>query len=123
MKFNKVVDNGVEHTIYEGGAEREVIEGRGRFDLIPPELILALAIHYENGAKKYADRNWEKGIPFSSLMNSTKRHINKLEFGLRDEDHICAAIWNLAAMLTFIERGRTDLIDIPALQDAYVKEK
>lgn len=307
MSYNEVVSTGVEHTTFDGGARREIIEGNGRFDLIPPEFLIRLAKHYENGAKKYSqsiqtsfvgalncitevlqqcenvqsvkgnfivkdyvgvamrkvyeqeiqnlfsdneitpisgekntqngsvmptkddektqcaeneikkpntevhyakedsqnkavvyccngkiipvryvddilitseqsiltmtikqkwqevtyvvvattdleclktllmcckkqfriskiqqlnssletnkdvelrisgDRNWEKGIPFSSLYNSAFRHMNKYMLGLKDEDHLVACIWNLIAILTFEERNMQDLNDLPTL--------
>ena len=57
------------------GAVRDMAQGKGRFDLIPWQTIRALAIHYEKGCKKYGDRNWEKGIPVNSFLDSAVRHL------------------------------------------------
>jgi hypothetical protein len=95
------------------GAVREVKTDRGRFDLISPYMEDRLAKWYEAGAKVYGDRNWEKGIPFSSLLCSAKRHLNRIAKGLHDEDHEAATVWNIAAMIHFQELGRTDLNDLP----------
>lgn len=91
------------------GAVRDTNEGKGRFDLIPPYPHQQLAIHYENGAKKYADRNWEKGITLGRMLDSAERHINNFKRGMRDEPHLIAAIWNLYGLVHFIheiEEGR-----------------
>ena len=95
-------------------------EGKGRCDLLPACAILRKARHFEAGAKKYGDRNWEKGIPLNSFIDSALRHIFKYLNGETDEDHLCAASWNLdAAMWT--EEKRPDLINIPTRPE-YMKE-
>jgi hypothetical protein len=76
------------------GAVRDMSSGKGRFDLVPWEVIRALAIHYERGCLKYGDRNWEKGIPVSSFLDSAMRHLAQVIDGRDDENHLIAAIWN-----------------------------
>lgn len=44
---------------FEGGARR-TMQG-GRYDLIPPAVIHAMARRLKLGAAKYGDRNWELG--------------------------------------------------------------
>jgi hypothetical protein len=80
------------------GSQRDNREGKGRFDLIPPSFLQALAKHYEDGGKKYGDKNWLKGQPLSRYIDSAARHVNCHMRGLRDEEHIIAAIWNLIAV-------------------------
>lgn len=67
--------------------------------VIPPRALARLAVHYENGARKYGDRNWERGQPASRYMDSAVRHINRARAGDADEDHMAAAAWNLIAAL------------------------
>ncbi len=81
------------------GSVRDTQEGKGRFDLISPIALERLAIVYEKGAAKYGDRNWEKGQPLTRYLNSAMRHINKWRRGLRDEDHLAQAAWNLFAYI------------------------
>lgn len=95
------------------GAVRDMAEGKGRCDLLPAVSMLRLARHYEEGAKKYDDRNWEIGIPQSSFIDSAMRHILKYMAGLDDEDHLCAAGWNIMCAM-WNEQNRKDLINIPA---------
>lgn len=97
---------------FDSGAVRDMQEGKGRCDLLPACAILRVARHFEAGAKKYDDRNWEKGIPVGSFIDSAIRHLMKYLDGQADEDHLCAAGWNiLCAMWT--EEKRPDLINIP----------
>ena len=97
---------------FDSGAVRDMQEGKGRCDLLPACAILRIARHFEAGAKKYDDRNWEKGIPVGSFIDSAIRHLMKYLDGQADEDHLCAAGWNiLCAMWT--EEKRPDLINIP----------
>lgn len=62
-------------------------------------MLLRLAVHAEEGAEKYGDLNWQKGIPLMSYFNSAMRHYCKFRAGWKDEPHEIAFIWNLAAML------------------------
>lgn len=80
---------------FESGAVRDMQTGKGRCDLLPAAALLRLAKHFEKGALKYGDRNWEKGIPLWSFIDSAMRHLLKYMDGQTDEDHLCAAAWNL----------------------------
>jgi hypothetical protein len=86
-------------------------------------VLMRLAQHYENGAKKYGDRNWEKGIPCHSFADSAMRHFVKYMDGWDDEDHLIAAIWNLCG-LAWTEEKKPELMDIPArlMDKSTVKE-
>lgn len=58
-------------------------------------MLLETAIHFEDGAKKYDDNNWKKGIPTSVFVDSAVRHLLKLMRGDTDEPHKRAVCWNL----------------------------
>jgi len=107
-----ILDSG-ERTEFSSGAVRDMHEGKGRFDLLPMCVLMRLARHYEAGAKKYSDRNWEKGIPAHSFVDSAFRHLVKYMDGYTDEDHLIAAIWNLCG-LAWTEEKRPEMMDIPA---------
>lgn len=98
---------------FESGAVRDIQEGKGRMDLLPACAIIRLSKHFENGAKKYEERNWEKGIPTHSFIDSAIRHLMKYLDGATDEDHLCAAAWNCMCCM-WTEEKRPDLIDIPS---------
>ena len=99
------------------GANREANDGRGRFDLLPYEAMEALAKWYEAGAKKYKERNWEKGLSVKDCINRMTRHALKAANGWTDEDHLAAVMWNAAAAITMIHR-RPDCNDHPWNQSA-----
>ncbi len=115
--YNKVKDSGTRQK-FKTGAVRDIQQGKGRFDLISPIFLRSLARHYENGAVKYGDRNWEKGIPIGRFLDSAIRHLNEYREGLRDEDHLPASAWNIACIIhveEMIERGLLpkELMNIP----------
>jgi len=67
------------------------------------DLMLEVAVHFEEGAKKYGDRNWEKGIPVKRYIDSGVRHYLKYLRGDTDERHDRAFVWNmLCAMWTCV---------------------
>ena len=103
MEFNEVKDSG-ERREFGTGSVRDRSAGKGRFDLIPYEPLRRLAVHYENGARKYGDRNWEKGQPLSAYLDSAGRHWGKLLAGKTDEDHASALSWNAFGYVYTLER-------------------
>ena len=58
-------------------------------------MLLEVAIHFEEGAKKYGDNNWRKGIPVRCYIDSALRHYFKYRRGDKDEPHDRAFCWNL----------------------------
>lgn len=111
MSF-KTLDSGNRES-FTSGAVRDTREGKGRYDLLSPAAIRRLAGVYERGAKKYADRNWEAGIPISRCIDSALRHTFQYLDGATDEDHLAQAAWNLLACIHFEEK-MPELQDIPA---------
>lgn len=107
-----VKDDGLDRTVFDSGAVRE-LDGlhKGRYDLLPVFATRALAKYYAECLRKYPERNWEKGIPYSSCIDSAKRHLDKYIMRMYDEDHLVAAIWNLLCILEFRERGMGDKLD------------
>ena len=58
-------------------------------------MILEVAIHFEEGAKKYGENNWQKGIPVKRYIDSAVRHYLKFLRGDKDEPHDRAFCWNI----------------------------
>ena len=56
-------------------------EGKLRYDLIHPIAQEGLVRVLTLGAKKYEPRNWEKGMSWSSILASLKRHLAAIEKG------------------------------------------
>lgn len=90
----------------ESGSLREDKRGKGRFDLLPYEGMLAAARRFEMGAKGHGDRNWEKGQPLSLLLSCMRRHAMQTGQDF-SEDHVGAVLWNAMAFAAMVERIRS----------------
>lgn len=87
----------------------------------PYEMVFEVSKHYEEGARKYSDRNWEKGIPLHCYVDSALRHLTKFYDGWEDEPHDRAFVWNvLCLMWTYINKRELD--DLPAPTIGIVEE-
>jgi hypothetical protein len=84
---------------FSTGSVRDTNENKGRFDLLPAYALFMWARQLEEGAKKYEQRNWEKGQPLSRYMDSALRHLFKHLSGARDERHDVSALWNIGALI------------------------
>lgn len=58
-------------------------------------MLLELSKHFAEGAEKYSEDNWMKGIPLKSYLNSSVRHYLKWLRGDKDEFHDRAFCWNV----------------------------
>jgi hypothetical protein len=58
-------------------------------------MILEVSKHFEEGAKKYGEHNWQKGIPTHCYIDSAVRHYLKHLRGDTDEPHDRAFVWNI----------------------------
>lgn len=169
MTAKKLKDTG-QRTIFNTGSQKEIVVGRGRYDLIPLQVIAELqkadiyykgakteeeqvkllpdyinyinkamisenlenkqdlllsaanllirdilnitvitavqqlAILYEQGANKYAARDWEKGRPMEVFLNSALRHTYQFLNNETDENHGIQALWNIISCIDTIRR-------------------
>lgn len=79
------------------------------------DMLLEVAKHFEEGAKKYGERNWQKGIPVRCYIDSAIRHYLKWKRRDQDEPHNRAVCWNLmCAVWTCIHK--------PELNEYYKEE-
>lgn len=115
-----ILDSG-ERTEYPNGFVRDMHAGKGRMDLLPWYAIIEVSKHSEAGAAKYGERNIDKGCPLHALLDSGLRHVAKYICGMRDEDHLVAACWNL---LWALQQRTThpELDDMP-VRDMQTEEK
>ena len=168
--MTQIIDSG-NRTEFQTGAVRDIQQGKGRFDLMPldimskvfavkfaseleessiayvlgdiadfqrtgnkgwlciaivhysqavhvllPTLMLDVAKHFENGALKYGERNWEKGIPVSRYIDSAVRHLMKDCACETDEDHAAAFVWNCMCAAWTMEH-------LPAMDDYTLARK
>lgn len=108
----QTLDSG-KREVFNGGAQRDIQDGKPRFDLIPPLALKRVADLYSRGAKKYDEWNWSKSMPYSRLYSSGFRHLMQFAMGDKTEDHLSAVVFNILAIIHFQEMGRKDLDDMP----------
>lgn len=101
-------------------------EGKARWDLLPYEVIDAVARILTRGALKYADRNWEKGIAYGRVFSGVMRHLTEFWicklFG-RDginqadgpESHLDHAICGLMFLSAYEKRGMVQFDNRPGM--------
>jgi hypothetical protein len=70
------------------------------------DTVLKLGELYEIGAKKYAARNWEKGMDWGRCFSAMSRHLLKFikgeKYDLVDgQHHLSSVVWNAVALLHF----------------------
>ena len=101
-----------ELTRFPTGAVRGTDANNERWDLITPIGLRRLAETCAEGARKYGDHNWLKGIPASVMLNHAIRHIYLYLAGDKKEDHLAHAAWNILGVCHF-EEVMPEMIDIP----------
>ena len=69
----------------------------------PEDMFLEVAKHFEDGAKKYGENNWQKGIPVNCYIDSAVRHYLKFLRGDTDERHDRAFVWNILCCIWTVE--------------------
>ncbi len=77
-----------------------------------PIIFMEVSKHFEDGARKYEERNWEKGILTHCYVDSGVRHFLKFIDGFEDERHDRAFVWNMMCLLWTCEH-RPELNDLP----------
>lgn len=109
------------HKFIRTGEEESLLAAMDRFygDTYsdPYTALLELAIQYEDGAKKYSERNWEKGQPLSWYIDSGTRHYLKFLRGDKDEPHDRAFGWNIFGAIWTL-RNLPELNDLPFAKNA-----
>ena len=98
------------------GAVRDSDADATRYDLISPQAMERLAATYAEGAAKYSDHNFRKGIPYSVMANHALRHIYRWLAGEDGEDHLAHAACGLFGLIEF-EETRPELDDRSRWED------
>ena len=73
---------------------------------------LEAAKHFEAGAAKYGEWNWQKGIPTHCYIDSAVRHYLKFLRGDKDEPHDRAFVWNILCCI-WTCKHKPELNDYP----------
>ena len=85
-------------------------QGKLRMDLLPPEVETAIAQILTDGADKYGERNWERGMAWSRPYAALRRHLIAWWSG-QDTDpesghsHLWHVLTNAAFLVAYEQRG------------------
>ena len=96
--MNKLYEYQISHSVvYLQDAVMDFMNG----DCFPDAntALLEVSKHFEEGAAKYGENNWRKGIPESSYIDSAVRHYLKWLRGDDDERHDRAFVWNIMCLI------------------------
>ncbi|NBV87920.1 MAG: hypothetical protein EBR88_00120 [Betaproteobacteria bacterium] len=88
---------------FSTGAQRSSDAENVRYDLITPIGLAAVARACAEGASKYSDYNWERGMPANDLLNHAIRHLYMFLSGDRSEDHLGHSAWGVLAAIHSLE--------------------
>lgn len=77
-----------------------------RYDLLPAAALEEVVKVYTLGAKKYDDRNWEKGINYGRVFGALMRHAWAWWRGERNatddgQHHLASVVWCALALLHY----------------------
>lgn len=88
-------------TTHYAGYLRDVVTDFMKGDGFPDlaTALLEVSKHLEEGALKYGENNWQKGIPESSYIDSAVRHYLKWLRMDDDERHDRAFVWNIMCLI------------------------
>lgn len=75
------------------------------------KMALEVSKHFEEGALKYGENNWQKGIPVHCYIDSAIRHYLKYCDNQNDESHERAFCWNLLCCLWTLQ-NKPELNDV-----------
>lgn len=99
-----------EDVVYDKSGAVKYDGKKPRIDLIPSEALLAMGDLFRHGAKKYSDRNWEKGMAWGRMYGSLQRHLISW-WGGEDLDpetrksHLDHAACCIAMLIAYEKRG------------------
>lgn len=84
---------------FKSGAKREEKSNKPYVHSIKGYTRLRFGFHMNLGAKAHGDKNWEKGLPTDSYLESVDRHLAQYLNGDRSEDHLSAIIFNTQGLM------------------------
>ena len=73
---------------FDTGAQRDTADGKLRMSLIPQRELERVMRRYLNGAEKYGENNWTKGMPLSVYYDCAHRHLSAWWNGEDDEEDL-----------------------------------
>lgn len=108
-------ETALQKELMKGGYKADT--GKPRFDLLPPEVMEGYARALEYGARKYSERNYEKGMNWGRVFGAAMRHMWAFwrgeefdkESGLH---HLESALFSIGALYVYTKRkiGKDDRV-------------
>lgn len=96
--IDRIYEYQISHSVdYLVAVMMDFMKGDGFNDLVTA--LLEVSKHFEEGALKYGENNWQKGIPESSYIDSAVRHYLKWLRVDDDERHDRAFVWNIMCLI------------------------
>lgn len=101
----------VTENVHEDNPAVKFDDDKLRYDLIPAEALKELVAVYTMGAKKYAPRNWEKGMSWGRVFAATMRHAWAFWSGETYDNesglhHMAHAAFGCLALITYSQKGK-----------------
>lgn len=97
-KVSEKIEN--EHTrLYDSGARRDGDENKPYTHSIQPYVRLRFGYHMRMGARKYGDKNYLKGFPDESIIESGDRHWTNIMAGDMSEDNLSAMLFAVQLLM------------------------
>ncbi len=129
-EWDRVAKLSTNYNASKSGAQREAL-GVPYMKQLPLEALAAGATALEYGAMKYADRNWEKGLPWQQMIDSLKRHIDDFERGKDYDDgpdgsglpHICMIMAGAMMLSSSVMRSIGEDDRMPPTNDEALSAK
>ena len=87
------------------GEGKRYNEGKVPLELVPSSLMFAVAEVLAVGAKKYAPRNWERGMNWTTVLGCAMRHLFKWVSPMHsdfDEESKLNHLWHVAANIAML---------------------
>ncbi len=85
----------------KGGIKND--DGKNRLELIHPNILFAIGDVMTQGALKYDDWNWYKGMSWSRVYGSLQRHVNDWYNGVDiDPESGKSPLWHAACCIMFL---------------------
>lgn len=90
-----------EHFDNSGGIKLD--NDKLRTDLIPMDALIGITQVFTFGARKYADRNWEKGMQWSRVLGSCLRHLFAWAMGQdKDKESGMSHLWHAGCCIMML---------------------
>ncbi|GHT17564.1 hypothetical protein FACS1894189_3690 [Planctomycetales bacterium] len=96
---------------FETGAKRSTDADDTRFDLLPPKALELASRTLAQGAAKYGEHNWQKGMPTTDVLNHAIRHVFQWLDGDTSEPHLSHALVNLMFACHFEYNQQKDITE------------